>query len=757
MTLARRWPLAVACACLLIFFTIPSAFAISLAQASAASDDVAAAITGTVVDQVGRPLPRAYVKAIDPSGTETNGVFANEAGRFRLSPAPQRDCRLEASLTGFQTSVVPCTGDSNVRIVLAIAPLHDSIVVTPTRTDAPASQVGSSVTIFTADDLDRRQTPLIADLLSASPGAMVMRTGGAGTLTSLFTRGGESSYNKVLLDGIPLNDPGGTFNFANLTTEHLDRVEFVRGAQSALFGTDAMASVVQLFTRRADPSAGRPHVTLALDGGTYSTVHGSGSVSGTSGPLDYSFGVARYETDNRVPNNAFHSTALSVNLGVALSPTATLRFIGRGELGRVGTPGQTAFGRPDLDAFYKHDDGVGGVTFEQRLSASLRQRVTYALAVSNQQSTNLVLDPPYTPAFEGRQAPFQFFDFLFDNVTNLHRHHLGYQADWHLPLSGQAAGDHLLTVVADWDGERAQLEDRRAGSLIRASRDNVGFSVQHQALWRRAFLTVGARVERNDSFGTAAVPRGSIVVPVHQSAGWMGDTRVKASAGLGIKEPTILQSFSPSPSFLGNPDLQPERARTLEGGIEQRLARDRAKVDLTWFDNRFQDLISTRTTSFNPYRSQYFNIGRTSARGFELVVEASPMRQLHGRGGYTFLDSEILQSTSPGNVVFQQGQWLFRRPRHSGFAELTWTAPRLTIDLTGVLIGRFVDSDFVSLQPPLVSNPGYTRWDARVSYRVSAYLAAVVAIDNLADADYMEPLGYLAPRRAARAGFRIGF
>src|SRR5439155_14660683 len=126
------------------------------------------------------------------------------------------------------------------------------VVVTATRTETPSDHVGAAVTAFTATDLARRRTPTVAELLRSTPGAMIVRTGGIGAVTSLFVRGGESNHNKVLLDGIPLNEPGGAFNFSNVMTDDLERVEIVRGAQSALFGSDAMASVVQLFTKRAD-------------------------------------------------------------------------------------------------------------------------------------------------------------------------------------------------------------------------------------------------------------------------------------------------------------------------------------------------------------------------------------------------------------------------------------------------------------------------------------------------------------------------
>jgi vitamin B12 transporter len=166
--------------------------------------------------------------------------------------------------------------------------------------------------------------------LMATPGSMLVRNGGPGAVTSLFVRGGESDYNKVLLDGVPLNEPGGTFYLTNLTTENLERVEIVRGAYSSLFGSDAMASVIQLFTKRGDRAARRPTLSAQIDGGTYQTFHEHASVSGATERFDYSFGAARFDSDNRVPNCALGNTTLSANVGVPIGGMASMRFIGRG-------------------------------------------------------------------------------------------------------------------------------------------------------------------------------------------------------------------------------------------------------------------------------------------------------------------------------------------------------------------------------------------------------------------------------------------
>ena len=723
-----------------------------LSTAGAATVARAADVAGQVVDTTGRALPRAYVQVIED--LRGPGVFTDETGRFVLNVGASMGCRLEASLTGFETTTVPCGPET--QITLSVAPVHENVIVSATRTDAPTSQVGASATVFTASDLERLQKPLLADLLASTPGAMLIRNGGPGTVTSFFVRGGESNYNKVLLDGVPLNEPGGTFYLNNLTTENLDRVEIVRGAYSSLFGSDAMASVIQLVTKRPERGSSQPQISGQIDGGTYGTLHTSASVSGATGPLDYSFGAARFDSDNRVPNSALTNNSVSANAGIALNDTASLRFIGRAEREHVGTPGQTAFGRPDLDAFFERNDGVASVQFDQRTNPWFRQRASYSLATSYQQSTDLTTDPPFTAMYQGRVALFQSSDFLNDSANRLHRHHGDYQADVHL-ASDSKAGDQLLTVLADWDGERATAINRGTNVETPNSRNNFGVAVQEQMLWRRVFVTAGGRIEKNESFGTAFVPRGTIVYMAHQPSPALGETLIKASAGTGVKEPTLLQSFSVSPFFLGNPDLKPERSRSAEAGIEQRFAADRAKVELTYFDNRFSDVIQSITTNPATFEAKYFNTGVTRGRGIEVTAEAAPAPFLRARAGYTMLDGKVVESAVPGDTVFGLGHELFRRPRHSGSVGATITWRRITGDVGGIFVGTFVDSDFGLFSPSFSENPGHSLWDTRVSVAVTRQLTALLTIENLTNRDYSEPLGYQPLLRTVRIGARVGF
>jgi vitamin B12 transporter len=273
-------------------------------------------------------------------------------------------------------------------------------------------------------------------------------------------------------------------------------------------------------------------------------------------------------------------------------------------------------------------------------------------------------------------------------------------------------------------------------------------------MWASVFVTGGVRFEHNASFGNATVPRVSAAWYVHNGDGAAGATRVHASAGRSIKEPTILQSYSLNPFFLGNPDLAPERARGVDAGVEQRFAKDRVRVDVTWFDNRYKDIIALATDPAT-FQAQYFNIGLTRARGAELSGDVAIAEGIRVKAGYTFTDSEILKSTSD-SPVFQVGNPAFRRPRHAGFADVAWTGRRATVDLAGSFVGSRVDSDFSALVPGIESNDGYTSWDLRASVPLARRVSITGAIDNLFDSDHMEPLGYPVLGRAVRLGVRIG-
>jgi vitamin B12 transporter len=625
--------------------------------------------------------------------------------------------------------------------------LHETVVVTATGRETPESKVGATITVLDRATIEERHALSTIDLLRMVPGVVAVRAGGIGNLTGVFVRGGESTYNKVLLDGMPLNEPGGSFNFASLSPENIERVEVLRGAHSALFGSDAMASVIHLVSVR--PEAGRPQVTLTLDGGTYNTAHLAAGIGARTNGIEYSVFGSRLQTDNREPNNESRISTVSGHVTRTLVSGGSMRFLGRGEFGRTGTPGTTAFGRPDMDAFFRHRDGsvLGG--WNQPIGSRIAQQASYSYIMTKYRSTNLVTDPPYTPRFGDLVAAFPSSDFLYDSETELERHHFEYRAD------AVVARGQVLTAAFAYDGERGVLTNHRSTAAPqRPERNNTGTTVQYEAAGDRVSVVGGMRFENNGSFGFYAAPRVAISWLIAPGNDTGAGTRLRASVGRGIKEPLFVQSYSPSPSFLGNPDLAPERSRGYDIGVEQRFGGDRAAVEATYFANHFDDLISLGPLDPVTFNARYENIGETRASGLELAATAIVKGGFRAGGGYTFLDSKVIRSIS-SSPIFAPGRQLYRRPRHSGSLQASYSRARVSLALGAVFIGSRVDSDFNF--PSISSNDGYAAWNASGEVRLTRRTAAFVTIENLADREYMEPLGYRGLGRAVRAGVRTRF
>jgi outer membrane cobalamin receptor len=569
------------------------------------------------------------------------------------------------------------------------------------------------------------------------------RTGGPGSQGSLFVRGGESRYARVIVDGVPVNQPGGAYDFGNAVPLEWERVEMVRGAASSLYGTDALAGVVHFVTRRGRGDLGG---TLEAEGGENDWMRFLGSTSGSTEAFDWNAGLQHLSTDNEVPNSAFEQTAGAASLGARVGGQGTLRLIVRADGSETGTPGATLYGRPDLDATFERDDRVAGASFRWAGSA-LSHELRAGIAQTRQLSLNPLDSGSYVPASGDLTAAFPFSDFPnpagFQNETD--RLSLGYQAE------RQVGARHLLTAGAEVEHESGELGSRADEELLAPTRTNVGFYLQDRVvLGQRVYATIGGRIEHNDSFGTRVVPRAAVAWRVRPGA---DATSLRASGGAGIKEPDFFQSFGESFFAQGNPDLEPERSRTFDVGIEQRLADGRVSATATFFHHDYLDQIAYVLADPTTFRGTYVNLGKTRARGLELELHAAPTATLLLSAHYTYLDGEVLVSSSEFDPVYAVGRPLLRRPQHQGGLSARWTAGRASLGATLVAVGDRADSDFHTLG--LLENEGYARIDARVRVRIVRGLEAFVVGENLADREYQEALGYPAPGRTVRGGLRF--
>ena len=704
------------------------------------------ALSGSVRTSDGRPVPALALTLTGPSGART--LLTGPGGRYQATGLPAGEYTLGVSAPGFVLSPEPRVrvGDGPARLDLELgpAPVREQVLVTATRGEAALSTLGTSASTWDRDRIAERAPSSFLQLLQEVPGVATARAGGAGLQASAFLRGGESRAARILVDGVPVNQPGGSFDFGSLLPLELERVEVVRGAASSLYGTDALAGVIQVFTRRAEAGEG---VALRAEGeaGRFDERRFQGGASGNHGRLDWSAGVVRFTTDNQEPNSAFEETAGAATLGLRLDDRTQLRFVARGEDSSVGTPGASAFGRPDLDASFDRNDLV--------LGAEVRNagpRVAHSLRVGYARTDQLSKDPldsgSWVPAYGGLVGPFPVSDFPnpegFQNRTA--RLSASYQAQASL------GARHLLTAGAEVERETGELGDR-SEDLLEPSRTNAGVYVQDQLLLgSRAHLTAGGRIERNGSFGWRAVPRAALALQLRDGR---DATTLRASAGMGIKEPNFFESYGISFFAQGNPDLKPEKSRTFDAGLEQRLLGGRARAAATFFHHDYRDQITYAVLDYTTFQGTYVNLGRTRARGLELAVEARPAGWLFLSGNYTYFDGRVMKSGITFDPVYEEGQPLLRRPRHQGTLSVHVERGRVDGGVTWVAVGRRADSDFFGLG--LSSNDGYSRVDARVRLRITRRLEGFVVGENVFDERYQEVLGYPALGRSVRAGLRL--
>ena len=743
-------------------------------------------VEGTVTDPSGASVVDARVALVRVAGMVLR-TRTDSNGHFIFPDVAEGDYSLIVEAQGLsqreKTTVTVGSGATASSVVkLEMAAISDRLVVSATRTETLSSELAGSVSTITSDELQRANQSLLSEALRSTPGLAVLQTGGRGGLTSVFVRGGESDYNKVLIDGVPVNAAGGAFDFSALTPENVDRVEIVRGPGSALFGSDAMTSVIQVVTRRGSTSI--PELELSGEGGSFDYHRETARLSGLTRWFDYSTSFGFQTTDGRFRNSDYTNRSASANVGFRLSPNADLRVTSRWNNNSLGVPGATAVLFSDPDQRQKHRDLALAGAFNLRTTSRWQQiaRFIYSEADTNSfdpvaQDLNQPSTPPLPPGAFGDDFAFSFRE---------HQKRAGFQYQTIAALGS----NNLMTGGVDFDHEAADF----ASDFSRSSptRNNLGLYLQDQVSWRdRLFVTGGMRLERNSGslpddfravlrsldsnaptgdvgFGYSLNPKvaASVVARPHREQDVLGATRFRASLGRGIKESHLDEAFSPSPFFLGNPALDPERATSFDLGAQQEFLGRRGSLEVTYFDNRFRDLIVFRfdPATFGPIRlpdgrlTNFINLDRASARGVEVAGAAHPLRQLRLWASYTFLRSRVERA---GNGLEPEvGLALLRRPRNSGAFEVSWVEERFDIRLGGVAVGERRDIDPISgarFNPAgrAVFNDGYVKLNAAGSWLITRRLAAFARIENLLNREYQEVLGFPAYRLNFLAGLRV--
>ena len=756
------------------------------------------AISGVVVDASGGVLPAADVEVAVAGRRFSNGV-TDAQGRYRVDAPAGVPVELRFHLDGFAQQVIALRGqrESHVRdVVLPVAGLSDTLIVSAARGPESRLSVTESVSTFNRRDIEALGSTALADVMRYVPGVNIETTGREGQVTSMFSRGGESDYNLVLIDGVRVNQSGGIFDFSRINAAEIDRVEVVRGAQSALWGSDAMGSVVQIFTRRAG-AADAPELSGSVEAGSFGALRSDARLNGGARQaIDYHAGASQRRTDGAFADllpedDEFSQRAFDAGFGAALGTRASVRASARYTNGEGRSVGQIAYGARDTGSIYNTRDFSGSIGITHAITSRLTGAATYNDFRYKSRSGDTIGDTPYgvyavltgTPnalfpngtrlvrlidaaefnslaAAGALPAPGQFLasrqvsDFPFDSPLEFERPAFRYQADY-------TAGGWRTTAGYEWE--------RESNPLVGTFRlDNQSVFVQQQvAVGDRWFATVGGRIDSKDSYDTFVSPKlsaGGFIVPYRDGA--LSSLKVFGNIGKGIKSPTFSERFGGSfadPS----PDLKVERARTGDVGAESTFASQRFLTRVVYFNNDYVDQIAFRSGVAGDGIPEYINIDGSKADGWE--IEGAVQRPIAGMlasASYSYVDHRVVTNLSTSQQ-FQPGQPLLRRPRHSGTIRLSFVRGRLALNADARIVGDRHDHSFLSLRtvpnaerPAAVTtditvNPGYTVIGAGAEVNAARRVTVFARVSNAADREYESVLGYPGLPRAFTIGARV--
>ncbi|MDP1946267.1 MAG: TonB-dependent receptor [Nitrospirota bacterium] len=620
------------------------------------------------------------------------------------------------------------------------------VVVSATKTPVPITQLTSAVEIITEEDLKRRQIKMVSEALRLSQGLTVFSNGGPGTSTSVRIRGSNSDQVLVLIDGAIMNSATtGSFDFANLTTDNIERIEILRGAQSMLWGADAMGGVINITTKRG---TGAPSANAFFEYGSFSSIREGGQVSGKTGIVDYSAAISRWDYTGFSAANyrrgaserdGFHNWQTSARLGVALPHEGRLDFNFRLLQGRVNIDNGFSPGFDTLGAFNTSQQFVYSAAYTQPITTWWNQVLTVSRQTEDAESfsgttqRNLQTGVVSTP-------------FLYRSQINT----LSNRIEWQHNI--QIAKPLLLSAGYQFREQQGQSRDLLTNNLdipTKIVSSNAGFAQAQLNLWERVFATAGVRYDDYNVFGGATTYR-TTAGYLHQETG----TKIRSSYATGFRAPSVNQLYFPD---FGKSDLKPERSQSMDIGVDQYLLDNRLTLSGGYFWSRYRDMIVSQQSvdvcgsSFGFANFCAQNIGLVSTKGWEASVKYAVVRDvpliksLDVQAQYT--------NTLTRNLVQQPGNRAPRMPVDQWSMVISYQP----IDPVRVnLEGRYVGSRFndVNNQEKMRA---FDVWNLSASYDVTNRVQTYVRADNIFNEKYEEIQFYGTPVRSIFVGLRVNY
>lgn len=711
-------------------------------------DPQSAAVAGAQVSLVSR----IDGKLLEIQTTSATGIAT-------LHPADVKMVLITVLAPGFAPETIDVASQPETTVHLRLATAAETVVVTATRTPVPGEAAGADVDSLSGQQLATINPVASDDLIRFLPGAVINTAGQRGGLSSLFVRGGESNYNKVIVDGVTINEPGGTFDFGTLSLAQGDRMEFLRGTQSTLYGSDAMTSVVQVWTRTG--STPTPELRFGADGGNFETVGGHASLAGSRGHFDYNLFGDQFITNGSGINDAYSDSLEGANLGAALNDKVSLRVRLRHSNSHTGLPGEWSFNGydplvpaggtgpliplpPDPSDWSQLNNILGSVELAVAAPNGWQHHFTGFDYLYRYYELNLNGDPNRNSPLYGQ------FDFPSNEIDHINRAGFEYEGDYSERTWAHTTFGYRI------ENENGFVGDVDYGPQTPGQRLNNDIYLQQQLTFRSLSIIAGGRFVHDSAFGNTGVPRVALNWQVLRGAQIFSGTRLRFSYATGFKEPRLEETFAGPPYTEPNPGLKPERLRAFEAGFAQEFYRGKYEFTGTYFNNLFHDQINYVTVNPTTFVGEYVNVNQAFAQGAELVLRAKLQSRLLLNAAYTYTSSEYLDNPAPIDPTYDVGQPLLRRPKHSATTMLSYLGTRLGANLGGSLVGRRSDSDFYGFG--INHAAGYVRADLGGWYAVHPRVTMYLNVENALDRRYNEVVGYPALPINFRAGmrFRIG-
>jgi vitamin B12 transporter len=618
------------------------------------------------------------------------------------------------------------------------------VVITATRANEGirSDLLGTSLTVLDPQDLEQRQVRIVSDILRDVPGIAVSRSGGVGALTQVRLRGAESNQTLVLIDGIKASDPyAGEFDFATLIADDVARVEILRGQQSALYGSDAIGGVINYITPTGKEM---PGTRLRLEGGSFGTADVSARAAGVAGPLDYALSAGYQDTDGTPTARSgsrdlgAENKAASAKFIYSISDQARIKAVARYSHTEADTndqdfnfpPGPTyGFVVDTPGSYYKNRALYGLLRGELDTFGGHWSHAVQAQGVDAKRDGFLDNDPSYgDDGGRGRYSYETTVRFGSDAVKQSVTGALDYERE-----TFQNRGPFLTE------------EQARERSLT-----TKGAVVQYDATINDRIGLGGAlRYDDNSRFdsGTTFRLQGSYLFD--------SGTRLHAAAGSGTKNPGIFELYGFDPdTFIGNPNLKPEKSHGWELGVAQRFFDNRARVDVTYFDSKLRDEIFTQYDANFVFSSPENKPQDSKQKGVEVSLEGRISDEWRVDASYTYLDSKEFDSTT--QTMLEE----VRRPKHIASLNVGWRGfeNRGGVDLTVRYNGSMFDNNFTFAVPtPRVRLDSYTLVNFGGDFKVTDSVQVYARVENLFDEKYEEVFTYRTPGRAEYAGVRFSF